>query len=103
MKIPIPHLGYWVLVKISPKEFYGSQEKSIMFCEDTDRSNVTIFFRKKPTQSEAGTVAHEVMHALQYIARNRNIKMEKELEHFGYLMQYIFNEIYNFKYLVPKD
>ena len=96
--IPIPHLGYKIIYGVNPKEFVGEQEKSMMFAEDTNKKCGAIIFRHTPTALESGTVAHEIMHALQFMCRRRNIKMERELEHMGYLMQYIFNEIYNRKY-----
>ena len=96
--IPIPHLGYKVIYGVNPKEFTGRQEKSLMFAEDTNKNAGAIIFRKTPTDLESGTVAHEVMHVLQFMCRRRNICMEDETEHMGYLMQYIFNEIYNRRY-----
>lgn len=94
----IPHLGYKVIYGVNPKEFTGDQEKSIMFAEDTNKNTSAIIFRETPTDLQGGTVAHEIMHVLQFMCRRRNIKMEHELEHMGYLMQYIFNEIYDRKY-----
>lgn len=96
--IPIPHLAYKIVYGVDPKEFVGRQTNSQMFTEDKDRHTAVIVFRKTPTDLEGGTVAHEIMHALQYMCRRRNICMEDELEHMGYLMQYIFNEIYGRKY-----
>lgn len=92
--IDIPHLGYKIAVIIEPKEFTGRQEGSIMFAENSGKDIASIFFRKKPTPSQAGIVAHEIMHVLQFMCRNRNIAMEVENEHMGYLMQYIFQNIY---------
>lgn len=94
----IPHLNFKVVYGVNPKEFTGRQEGSLMFVENTNKNQATILFRKTPTDLESGTVAHEVMHALQFMCRRRNICMEDETEHMGYLMQYIFNEIYNRKY-----
>lgn len=95
-EIVISHLNYKIIYGVSPKEFIGAQAKSIMFAEDTNKNCAAVIFRKKPTQIEMSTVAHEVMHALQYMCQRRNIKMEVELEHMGYLMQYILNEIYGY-------
>ena len=99
-EIKIPHLGYRVIVKVDVKEFSGMQESSFMFCENTDKNTATIFLRDKPRHDKFSTVAHEAMHALQFLCRNRNISMERELEHMGYLMQYILNEIYGYEYIV---
>lgn len=97
-KILIPHLGYTVLYGVNPKEFTGRQEKVVMFAENTNKNTGTIVFRKVPTDLESGTVAHEIIHILQFICCRRNIVMEDEREHMGYLMQYIFNEIYEREY-----
>lgn len=98
--VDIPHLNYKVYYGISSKEFTGRQEKSVMFAENTNKNTGTIIFRKKPTELESGTVAHEIVHILQYICKRRNITMEDEIEHMGYLMHYIFNEIYDREYSV---
>lgn len=97
-KIPIPHLGFEVIYGVLPKEFVGRHEKSVMLCEDTNKNTSCIIFKNTPTDMESAAVAHEIIHALQFMYRRRNIRMEEELEHMGYLMQYIFNEIYNRKY-----
>lgn len=96
--IEIPHLGYKVYFGVLTKEFTGRHEKSLMMAEDTNKNAATIIFKKKPTALEAGTVAHEITHVLQYLCRRRNITMENETEHMGYLMQYIFNGIYDCEY-----
>lgn len=97
-EIPIPHLGFKVIYAINPKEFTGSQEELIMFCENTSKNSAAIIFRKEPTTLQSSIVAHEIMHALQFMCQRRGIVMEKEIEHMGYLMQYIFNEIYGRQY-----
>lgn len=98
--VDIPHLNYKVYYGISSKEFTGRQEKSFAFAENTNKDVATIIFRKQPTTLDSATIAHEIVHVLQFICRRRNIIMEDETEHMGYLMQYIFNEIYDRKYSV---
>lgn len=96
--IQIPHLNYKIIYGVKPEEFKGKYEKSIMMTEDVDKNTGQILFRKTPEDQDASTVAHEVLHILQLICQHRNIKMEEEMEHMGYLMQYIHNEIYGRKY-----
>jgi hypothetical protein len=97
-EIPIPHMGYKVMYGVNPKEFSDRQEISMMFAEDTNKNQATIIFRHTPKDIESGAVAHEILHALQFMCRRRNIVMEAETEHMGYLMQYIFKEIYDREY-----
>lgn len=99
-EISIPHLGYKVLYGVNLKEFVDRQSKSHMFAENTNKSTATIVFRGTPNDLQSGAVAHEIMHVLQFMCRRRNIVMEDETEHMGYLMQYIFNEIYDREYEV---
>lgn len=96
--VDISHLGYKVYFGVLNKEFTGRHENSKMMAENTNKNVGTILFRKKPTVLESGMVAHEIIHILQYLCRRRNIIMEDETEHMGYLMQYIFNEIYDREY-----
>ena len=96
--IEIPHLNYKILYGVCLKEFTGRHEKSLAITENSTKNTATILFRKKPDTLNSSVVAHEIMHALQYICRRRNIVMEDETEHMGYLMQFIFNEIYDREY-----
>lgn len=96
--IELPHLNYSIFYGVLKKEFTGRHEKSLAITENSNKNSATILFKKKPTDLEAGMVAHEIVHALQFMCRRRNIVMEDETEHMGYLMQFIFNEIYNRKY-----
>ena len=100
----IPHLAYTVKIIINPKEFYGKHASSLMMAENTDRSTATIFLRCPIPKNRQviPTLAHEVMHVLQYICQNRAIKMEEESEHMGYLMQYILANILGFTIGVTK-
>lgn len=97
-KIQIPHLGYTIIYGINKKEFIDRQANSVMFAENTNKNMGAIIFRKQPNDADISTVAHEVVHVLQFICRRRNINMEDETEHMGYLMQYILNEIRGYKY-----
>lgn len=98
--IELPHLGYKIYYGVLKKEFTGRHEKSIALAENSTKNSATILFRKKPDALDSSVVAHEIVHVLQYICRRRNIVMEDETEHMGYLMQFIFNEIYNREYSI---
>ena len=76
-EIEIPHLAYKVKVVINPKEFYDEHSTSIMLAEDTSRSVATIFLRKplSNTRQVIPTLAHEVIHVIQYICINRAMRI----------------------------
>ena len=96
--IEIPHLNYKIVYGVNPKEFIKKQSGAVMFAEDTNKNTGAIIFRKNPDNLDSAAVAHEIVHVLQFLCKRRNIEMEEETEHMGYLMQYIFNEIYNREY-----
>jgi hypothetical protein len=96
MKIKIAHLGYTILVKDISK---GNEEHKA-WCERDNTNQATIFLDLKETNKKYyfPTIAHEVTHILQFIAGDRTINFPLELEHFGYLMNYICNEILGIEY-----
>jgi hypothetical protein len=58
--------------------------------ESIDKHNCYIYLQPKASGS---VITHEIVHALQFIARARGINFEDELEHFGYIAQYLFMKI----------
>lgn len=64
---------------------------------DTYTGEIYLQFPIKP--EHVGTVGHEIVHILQYIAEARSIRMDEEKEHFGYLFQYIYNELMGYDYI----
>lgn len=93
MKILIPHIGYTVCVKQKNK----SQRFSAWVIKDS--SNQCSLYIKQPiAENEIPTLAHELVHVLQYIAESRNIDMIQEQEHMGYLMGYLMQKILGYEY-----
>lgn len=93
MKIKIPHLGYTLLVKEPQKEV----EFTAYVIRD-NKSQSTLYIQTPIKSKDMATLAHELVHVLQFIARDRNIDMVDEMEHMGYLMNYLFNEITGHEY-----
>ncbi len=97
--LTIPHLNFTIKYGVNKKEV---SKGAVMTTEDIDNHTVAIYFQEKPKLDQMPTVAHEVMHVLQFVCRHRKIMMENELEHMGYLMQYILASIYGYKMYSPK-
>lgn len=90
--INIHHLGYKVSHGIA------DTGQHYMSCIRIDDNHCKIIYKSKPRPNDIPTLAHEVLHALQYMSESRGIDMTIEMEHMGYLMQYILNEILGLKY-----
>lgn len=84
-KIYLPHINYTVVL-----EKFGAQAMPHKFAkastEEVNNNSCTIYLH--PSAS-ASTISHEVTHALQFICKARGITFEDELEHVGYMAQYI--------------
>jgi hypothetical protein len=93
MKIKIPHLGYTLIVK-QPD---GSQKWKAWVTHDST-NQCTLYIKQPIIRSEDPTLAHELVHVLQYISADRNLDLTYELEHAGYLMGYLMNEILGYEY-----
>lgn len=91
--IKIPHLNYTVGIKYTPHPERPHQP----CCARVSNSRCDIHLLGKPKYQNSPTVAHETLHALQFIAQDRSIDMINEMEHMGYLMQYIMCEIFDMK------
>lgn len=66
-----------------------------------DSTNAHIYLKFPIKVSDHGTIGHEIIHLLQYIAHARDISFEQEEEHFAYMFQFIFNEIIGMEYYLP--
>jgi len=96
--IEVPHLAYQIKYGINTTDPYWMEDRHVkMFAENTNRHTASIFFKKQPKMENVFIVAHEVMHCLQYMCRNRNIDMARESEHMAYLMQYILGHIMGYR------
>jgi hypothetical protein len=92
MKILIPHLDYFVYVK-DISEGKGQPVWAEAFCQADENSKECTIYLAKNKKIPVELLAHEVLHAVQFICRRRNINMNDELENVGYLMQYIMHRI----------
>ena len=92
MKISIPHLSYTITLK----DAYRKDMDGHPCCERISNGECIIWMPKK-VRKEVTTLAHEVTHALQFIAHSRDINMVLEQEHIAYMMQYIMAKILNIK------
>lgn len=93
MKIYIQHLAYTILVK-EPDKY----SRHVAYVHKDNKSQCTIYIKRPVKFKETPTLAHEIVHILQYIAESRSIDMTYEQEHMGYLMNYIMNEVLGFTY-----
>lgn len=97
IEIYLPHLHYTIYVRLNSTVFLNRQGSECA-CEGIDKSSLRLHFRSKPKPHNFPSVAHEVMHAVQWICQARAIDMVREEEHCAYIMQYILNQILGYKY-----
>jgi len=100
-RILINHLYYCIDifdVKDCPKEHKEKLHNMKACALAYDDNNGQIYIKYPIQKNTYSTIAHEITHILQEIARVRNIDFTSETEHFGYMMQYIFNEILGYEY-----
>jgi hypothetical protein len=75
----------------------GSAYTTVMSQDENMNMEVGVFFteiEKSVTMIERmPMIFHEIVHALQYIAKDRMIDMQEETEHFGYLASYITEKL----------
>ncbi len=89
MKLYLPHINYTVHVKrmsATRKPF----SDALASTHDNDKRSCTIYL---PAKAPGSVITHEIVHALQFIARSRGMDFYGEMEHFGYIAQYLFMRI----------
>lgn len=91
-EIDIPHLNYKVGVMTRAHKDMQKQPS----CERVSKSKCILWIPKQ-YKNQVTVIAHEVIHALQFIASDRSIDMIAEQEHMGYLMQYIMARVLGYK------
>ena len=91
MKIKIEHLDYTITVK-DPKSYKGEKDFVAMVVPN-DFYGCTLYIKRPVEKRHLSTLAHELMHVLQFVAEERDIDMSSEKEHFGYLMEWLMNQI----------
>jgi hypothetical protein len=97
MKIYIPHIHYRIDVSFDSAKYLNEMGMEAA-CAYLKNGHVKLHFRGKPSMRNAPTVAHEVMHAMQFISKDRGIDMTQELEHFGYMTNFVMNKIFGLEY-----
>lgn len=98
--VQIKQLGYKIYTKdISKSKVHVPNRKLVMYFSPIDYNSSEIWIPKKITKFDIPTLAHEVVHILQHISKVRGIDFINEEEHFGYLMQFILNEILDYEYM----
>ena len=98
-EIYLPHIHYTVHIRQfvkTPPEL----NHALAYVQSNDKDSCTIYMdlKSKPTP---GGLSHELVHVLQFICLNRNIEFTAELEHCGYIMNYLMNRIMDFEYYAP--
>lgn len=94
MKIKIEHLGYVIHFK-KQKPPRGDLVACVI---QEDKNSSIIYFPVKLNLMNTPLLAHEVLHAIQFMCESRLIDMIKEKENVGYLMSYIMNKILGYEY-----
>jgi hypothetical protein len=100
MKITIPHLKYSVEIKDIKKgdKTYTDKLNVRAYAERDDSNKTTIYIKLPIKRDELSTLCHELIHAMQNMCQDRNIRFENEEEHIGYIFQYLINEILGYEY-----
>ena len=101
MKIYIPHLHITVNVKdIKKSKGFKFKNGTLAsgYVKIQDDFNIDMYLQFPIKTIYHGTIVHEVTHVMQFISRLRDIDFQDEMEHFGYLSQYIFNKIVGCEY-----
>lgn len=96
MKIKIKHLGYTVMVK--PRSKFKGFDYYVAVTQKNSPDQSTVYIDLPIKRKEYATLAHELVHVLQYICDSRGIEFTQEQENTAYLMQYLLNEITGYKY-----
>jgi hypothetical protein len=82
--ILIPHLGFLVSVRPVPKG-HNAYASTFIY---KDKCKVVL-----PKGCPASAVAHELVHVLQELCKQRAIDFNEEGEHMGYIMQWLMETI----------
>nr|AKH47789.1 hypothetical protein [uncultured marine virus] len=99
--VEIPHLRVTVyfmdLTKLKGVEIQGSAYTTIFDEDENMNLNIGVFYEKIEKNVKRiecmPMIIHEIVHALQYICERRNIDMEEEKEHMGYMASYLTEKL----------
>lgn len=93
--ITLPHLNYTLKVRrIKAAEI---DESTKAYVERHDRHSCTLHL---PSPCAAPMAAHEVLHAIQFLFRDRHIDFLDETEHAAYIMQYALGRVMGMVWVV---
>ena len=94
-KIYLPHINYTVTIKrIKPPP--DSIPLARAWVQRLDKWGCNIYLGEKDSPC---TVAHELIHVLQYICMDRHMTFENEFEHMAYLMQYLMGCMFGYEWI----
>lgn len=93
--IYLPHIHYTIRIRAykTPPNEIGS---ALGWTDHNKSGTCTVYLPKR--KPSPGDVAHELIHVLQYICVDRNMRFELEQEHFGYLMHYLMGQVLGYSY-----
>lgn len=97
IEIFLDHLFYRIEVSFSSADFLNQRGHECA-TEYVENGYIKLHFREKPKDIHFPSVAHEVLHCIQFIAKDRGIDIIEEREHCAYMMQYILNRILKMHY-----
>ena len=91
----LPHINYTVKFRLfkKPPETISN---AIVWIKRDDANSCTIF---SPAKTLPSSLAHEIMHAIQYICIDRHMRIENEIEHTAYLMQYLLGQALGYEWV----
>lgn len=90
----LPHLNYTVRFRRFKKP-PDCIDRAVAWIRRDNASGCTVYL---PEIATPASVAHELIHALQYICEDRHMDFNREFEHMAYLMQYLMGNAYGYKW-----
>lgn len=100
--VSFPHLGYKIFVYTGKNLRLLNKKGMVMACRKINSDSCEILMRKKPKMEQLPTVAHEALHAIQFMSEARHLDMIQEQEGTAYSLQYLINSIMGYHYVTKK-
>lgn len=88
--IYLPHIHYKILVRPFKKD--ARVPNALAYTEHNKNGVCTLYLPKG--KQMPGDIAHELVHVLQFICLDRDIRFEVEQEHMGYIMHYLMGQVF---------
>jgi hypothetical protein len=89
--IRIPHIGFFVLLRPKPKGW--DAYASTLYAIDAQNSKRNYVKLILPDNCTASALAHELTHVLGAIERYTGAEFGSESEHYGFMMQYLMEQV----------